>query len=221
MNVIGVEGQKAGEVDRVVIDPRDGRVTDIIVRSGFLFPTDKVIPVDLVSHTTEDELKLKVMADEAKGYPDFIETTYIPVDEHALNSYGYGSDATLPTPYYWYPYIGSAAGTWGGTPSVGSNPDAYTYPLRETKEMNIPRGTVALKEGARVTGVDGKQVGDLERVITDNEKDKITHLVISKAGVNKERKLVPASWISHVESDSVELAVDANFIDTLRDYKEE
>lgn len=220
MDVIGVDGEKVGEIDRVVIDPRSGEVTDIVVRSGFLFPTDKVVPVHLVNRTTKDEMKLTVMAEEANNFSDFLETTYIIADEHQLNRYGYTSDETLATPYFWYPYAGTTAGIWGGTAPVSPSPDTYTYPYQQTEDVNIPQGTIPLKQGAKVTGIDGKQVGSLERVITDNEKDRVTHLVIVKGTINREKKLVPANWINNVTEDSVELAVNADFVDTLKSFKE-
>lgn len=218
MNAVGVDGSKVGEVDRVVIDPRSGEVTDIVVRSGFLFPTDKVIPVNKVSQTTEDELKLNVMAEEAKSFADFLDTTYVMVDERNLERYGYTSDTTLATPYYWYPYVGGGAGMVGR--AAPTDADAYAYPLAQQEEQNIRQGTVALKQGATVTGIDGEKVGSLERVITDNEKDRVTHLVITKGTLNRERKVVPANWINHVTEDTVELAVNADFVDTLKNLEE-
>lgn len=220
MNVVGVDGQKVGEVDRVVIDPRSGEVSDIVVRHGFLFPTDKIIPVSLVNHTTNDELKLNVMADEIRNLADFLETSYIIADETHLNRYGYTTDETLATPYFWYPYAGPTPGIMGGTPPVTPVPDTYTYPYEQAEDTNIRQGNIALKEGAKVTGIDGKQVGSLERVITDNEKDRVTHLVITKGLLDRTRKVVPANWINNVTEDNIELAVNADFIDTLKDFKE-
>lgn len=221
MNVVGVGGEKAGEVDRVVIDPRSGEVTDIVVRSGFLFKTDKVIPVDRVTHTTEDEMKLNITADEADEFPDFVETTYVMTDERERTrlGYEYGADANLATPYYWYPYGSAGMGMWGRP--LPSYPAAYTYPYQRRELENIPEGTVPLKQGAKVTGVDGKDVGSLERVITNSENDEVTHLVITKGMLNREKKMVPANWINHVTEEKVELAVNADFVDTLKDFKED
>lgn len=47
-DVFTIDGDKVGSIDRVVIDPRNNEVTHLVVRKGFFFPTDKVVPMDLV-----------------------------------------------------------------------------------------------------------------------------------------------------------------------------
>ena len=43
-NIYNQNGDKVGSIDRLVIDPRTNEVTHIVVRKGFLFTKDKVIP---------------------------------------------------------------------------------------------------------------------------------------------------------------------------------
>src|SRR6185295_19741970 len=74
-------------------------------------------------------------------------------------------------------------------------------------EQNIPDGTVALKEGAKVITADGKHVGNVERVLADSSVDQITDLVISTGLINKEMRLIPIKWVMTVDEDTVHLRV--------------
>ncbi len=94
--VILADGRKLGYLDRIVIDPRTKEVTHLIVKKGFIFVHDKVIPVDLIETTGEDRVILKKEAEEGDNFPDFEETHYIEV--------GHGGKAALEyaRPIMWY-----------------------------------------------------------------------------------------------------------------------
>jgi hypothetical protein len=96
--------------------------------------------------------------------------------------------------------------------------DQHDY-VRKT-EQNIPEGTVALEEGAQVISSDGQHVGDVERIFTDPLADRATHLLIAEGLLLKQKKLIPARWLSLVLEDRVHLLVEAGFIDRLPDYEE-
>ena len=197
-SVISADGEQVGELDRVVIDPKNGSVTHLVVRKGFLLPVDKVIPVELVSSSQENEVHLKEESGRMEELPDFIETNFLPLDEQEMARHGYTGD--IAHPIYWYPGVGAAPLMWGGgywgttSPAMGY---PNIYPVEQ--DQNIPEGTVALKQGARVIGMDGEHVGDVAEVLTESEHDRITHLVITKGVIGKQRKLIPANWIDGIK----------------------
>jgi uncharacterized protein YrrD len=86
-------------------------------------------------------------------------------------------------------------------------------------EKNIPEGTVALEEGAKVVDREGKHIGDVERIFTDSLEDRATHLLISEGLLFKEKKLVPTSWLLNVFEDEVRLSVEADVVDNLPEYQ--
>lgn len=206
--VFTANAEEVGHIDRVVLDPRTNQVAGVVVRKGFLFVTDKVVPIDFVFQTTEDRMMLRQgVGVELKNLPDFEETHYIPID--AADSQPPANASSL----YWYPPIGFN--------SMYSS--AYPYPIpnyRVETDKNIPEGTVALKEGARVTSSDEKHVGNVERVFMDTKTDKATHLLISQGLFFKERKAVPISWISKVDEDEVHLTVSSDLLSRLHGYEE-
>jgi uncharacterized protein YrrD len=201
-DVITAAGDKVGILDRVVIDPRTGRITDIVVRRGFLLVTDKVVPVGLVQSATRDRIILLPIAN-FDTLPDFETSNYVTADQWNVTT-------SEVIPIYWNPPIGTTAG----------------YPFfiepydRVEVEKNIPQGTIALKEGAKVYNADGQHVGDVVRVFYDPETNQMTHILMQHGLLTKEKKLIPANWIMKIFPERVDLAVGSQVIDQVKAYQE-
>jgi sporulation protein YlmC with PRC-barrel domain len=215
-SVFTSDGQHVGEIDRVVIDPKTDEITHVVVEKGFLLTVDKVVPISLIGPATENRVTLRENAGDLEALPDFEEKHYVLLDEKRLKE---ASSQGYPRPLHWYPPVRTMwwhNGGYLGYPGFFG----YTMPpyVLET-ERNIPEGTIALREGAKVLSSDGKHVGDVEAVLTDPEEDRATHLVISQGLLLKERKLVPTSWISMVMSDEIHLAVGSHLIEGLQEYE--
>jgi uncharacterized protein YrrD len=209
-NVFTSDGQEVGDVDRVVLDPVTKDITHLVVRKGFLFTEDKVVPVELVDSATEERVVLKGVED-LEALPNFEETYYVRVtgtDKEVSRTPGY------VRPYYWYPP--AHINWWSATRYSVYPPPPYVLEVRR----NIPEGTVPLKEGAHVIASDDGHVGDIERVFADPTEDRATHLLISKGLFLKERKVVPTSWIARVSEEEVHLAVGSNLLEDLPEYQE-
>jgi uncharacterized protein YrrD len=207
-SVITVDGKDVGHIDRVVLDPRTKEVTHVVVRKGFLFTEDKVVPVDLIGAATEDHVTLREDAGDLERLPDFEERHFVMPgrDEWAQDP----ERMHYAQPMYWYP------------PTIPLAPYlAQPVPVYKVEtDENIPPGTVALKEGAKVVSADDKHVGNVERILTDPQADWVTHFVISQGLLLKEKKLVPTSWVSLIEEDEVHLAVGSETLDKLSPYKD-
>lgn len=196
------DGQNVGHIDRVVIDPRTKQVTHVVIRKGFLFTEDKVVPIDWLAAITEDRITLRDDAGDLQALPNFEEKHLVTVGReelgHAPSSVGY-----VPS-LYGYPLI--------------DLPDQPRQSYITQTERNIPEGMVALKEGAKVMSADDKHVGNVECILTDPQADRATYLLISKGLLLRERKLVPTGWVNIVGEDEVYLAVGSRFLDQLREY---
>ena len=205
--VFSGEGEKIGTLNRVVIDPRTREVSSLIVGKGTLFRTDKVIPITLVDLDSEDRIVLKkTNQDVLEDFPDFETAHYIPLDEPD-NPYHEVIEAS-----YWYPPIhpGWAIGNFAGHPLP-------KYVLKT--DQDIPEGTVALEEGAKVISRNGEHVGNVEEVITESQDNRVTHFVISEGFLLKERKLVPAVWVAKVAEDEIHLSVESSLFERLPEYQ--
>jgi uncharacterized protein YrrD len=218
MNLISNDGHKIAELERVVINPHDGAVSHIVVQKGFLMLQERVLPVDMVQSTSANDIYLRIDKAQMDQLPQFIDTEYISLGEEDVARHGY-KEATSPLPLYWYPMTSTAPLTWGGG-YMGTVPGASEYPYRVRLEENIPEGTVALKEGAKVVGSDGKSVGSVTKIVVGNDDERMTHLIITKGILSKEKKLIPAHWIDQVQEDKVELSVSSKLVENLIDYQE-
>jgi uncharacterized protein YrrD len=213
VSVFTSDGQEVGKIDRVVINPVNKEVTHVVVRMGFLFAADKVVPVSLVGPATEERVTLRGDKAELEALPDFEERHYIPITSAEAQRDEKPGGAL---PLYWYPPVGFA---WWGTERV---PGFYGYavsPYVVKTERHIPEGEVALKEGAKVLSVDGDHVGHVEAILTDVETDRATHILISKGLFLKETKLVPTTWISTVSENEIHLLVSSSLLGDLPAYE--
>jgi uncharacterized protein YrrD len=216
-DVYTAHGDKVGEINRVVIDPKTNEVTHVVVKKGFLFTEDKVVSISLIGPTIEDRIMLREGAGDLEALPDFEETHFVTPDKEVETK---TSPPRQAQQLYWYPP--TATIWWHPGGSIGHPGLFYTIPPYVVQtERNIPSGTVALKEGAKVISADNEHVGDVEMVLTDPQENRATHLVISKGLLSKERKLIPTPWVSIVMSDEIHLAVSSDVIERLRDYEPE
>lgn len=205
VSIVAENGQEVGHIDRVVVDPQTRVVTHIVVRKGFLFKEERVVPIALIADATEDRITLRADAGDLEALPPFEEKHYVQPE---------GGTAPTNSP------SGSAPSLYGPSPLGGalgaSLPDEKYI---EQIEQNIPEGTVAMKEGAKAITTEGKHVGNVERVFTDSPEERATHLLISKGLLSKERKLIPITWVTIMGEDEVHLAVTEEALENLSVYQ--
>lgn len=202
--VLSAEGKHLGSLERVVVNPQTNVVTDIVVRTGGLLRNEeKVVSINLVNGTTVDYILLNEGADDLAEYPNLEEEQPVveegdEVDTSAISD---RKPHAIPgNPFVSIPIM----------PVVNNE-------MTTQATLNIPKGTVALKEGAKVFTSDGGHVGNVERVLADPTKDTITHLVVSKGLFIRESKLVPIRWVSNLGEDTVQLRVNSDSVEELAD----
>lgn len=187
--------KEIGHVDRVVLDPKTKRISHIVVSKskGLLSNETRVLPVGLIANATEDEVVLKADTLDVSDLPQFEETHYVRTAE-------IGGDTTPSV--YGYPA------------STGNDGSAYTKQV----DQNIPEGSVALKEGAKVITEDGHTAGKVEQILADPGTRQATHIVVSKGVINKEQRLIPTFWIRLFGEEEIHLAAPANVLSKLQTY---
>ena len=206
-DVFNAQGEKLGTLQRVIIDPDSKAVTHVVVEKGLLFSTNKVISIS--EFDSQDEERLVVTGSgDPDDYPAFEESQYVNLDES-------DRPETDVEGAYWYPPANLA--WWRtGAAYMGYYPPMPSYVMRTTQ--NIPEGTVALEEGAKVTSRDDKHVGNIEQVIVEPEDNRATHFVVH-GGLFSERKLIPVLWISTIGENEVHLSVGSQLLERLPEYK--
>ena len=205
-DVLTATGKQLGSLERVVVNPGTNEVTDIVIRGGPLFNKEnRVVPIDLVAETTEDQVMLHSEAEDLKSFPPFEEIRIL--DEDDLKS-----DPDVVTPPIIY-----------GLPGMGMGSVIMPAPEEQvstTIEQNIPEGTVALKEGAKVLTADKKHVGNVNRVLADPSVNQVTHLLITQGLLVKEQKLIPINWVRTLNEEAVQLRVKEDVVAALESTTE-
>jgi uncharacterized protein YrrD len=208
--VFTAEGEKVGNISRVVIDAKTRDVTDLVVeRGGLLSQDEKVIPAGLVDLQNEDRITLRETNQGIDDFMDYETTYYVPVERG-------GAPYENVEANYWYPPVNFQM----QMPRVGLISEAIPDQVAET-ETSIPQGRVTISEGAQVVSADEKHIGNVEQVITDANSKTVTHFVISKGFLLKEHKVIPLSWVRGVEGDKVRLSVESSLFERLPDYNAE
>jgi len=70
-SVISADDQKVGNLERVFTNDKMTQATHLLVKDGWLFQTEKVIPVSWIDNVDEDEIHLTVDAPVLERVPPF------------------------------------------------------------------------------------------------------------------------------------------------------
>jgi uncharacterized protein YrrD len=190
------DGRHLGNVDRLVVDPGSRRVTHIVIRRGHLLPEDKVIGVEQLSTATEERIVLD--AEPGKLTP-FEERHYVPLDEGTRRQWGIDQGVPL------------LRGSWMASGSI-----PYADVTAERIERNIPKGDVAVAEGAAVVDSNGEHVGRVLELVTDPKSGRITCLLIEAGHLwGKHPKAIPINWVSTFGEGQITLAVGAKTLENV------
>lgn len=217
--------EPCGTLDKVVVDPQDDRITDIIIERGAPNKTGRVVPVSVVTEATETAIYLGVSAADLDRYPAYrLPESQVPeyrAPEAQVPEYGADqSPQPADTASQAYPTIGSDSGvdvpqgmaagqgvSRRGVPSQGATGvlpgDGAGLPLAP-----VASGMPVLSEGARLATVD--------RVIADRTTGELTHLILRR-GTTPHYRVLPASGIAAVDEHGVTLG--PTLWDTLHRYE--
>jgi uncharacterized protein YrrD len=195
-SVLAADGRAVGRLDRVVLNPETKVLSHIVVRSGSLFSKkeEKVVPVEEIAEATREQIVLRTS--DLDSLPALQEERAVAFSEDQPPA---GSSAQ-PLLY--------------GSPMTGT-PAPAQHPFITRFEQNIPEGTVAMKEGARVISVEGKRVGSVERVLARAPEDRATHLLVSSGLFVREKKMIPIAWVLMLGEAEVHLRVKKDSVEKL------
>lgn len=70
-SIVSLDGETVGDVDAVLTDAKEDRVTHLVASTGFLLTERKLIPTTWISEVTEDEVRLNVDATMFENVPAY------------------------------------------------------------------------------------------------------------------------------------------------------
>jgi sporulation protein YlmC with PRC-barrel domain len=180
----------------VLINPVADEVTSLVVRETSS-NTDYIVPVDVISATIADTIRLNCSMAELKKMKPFIETQYVeskvPVGHIGLagGMYGMGN-------YYYLPYV---------TPEL-----IVRAPV---EHLRIPAGELAVRRGTRVEAKDG-YVGKVDEFVINPETGHITYLVMREGHLwGAKNVIIPLSAMDDSGDDTLFLNLDKQEVEAL------
>ena len=199
------DGQKLGNVERLILNDRRFRVKALVVHN-LLLGGDKIVEMPLAERVGEEGIVLRIDADEAERLPAFVRETFVEVSPEAALDALYASFAP-------------GAGTFLAAPPVAGRrtiedftDDGRLTPIPPdatvTVESNVPDEYDVIGPGTDVFAVDGRKVGTVFEVMVDRDGD-ITGFVVEKGFLFKHDVFVPVDWINDIGNDHIHLKVTA------------
>lgn len=196
--VFNANGDEIGHITRVVLHPDTKVLTHVVVRKKKLFEKDeKLMPIDQIADTSGALITLRETAEDLDVLPSFEEKHFIMQEG---TSEGTTPATQVPTAY--------------GVPLVNSS-NATAGKYVTVIEQNIPPGTVAVKEGAKVVTAEGKNVGKVESIMANTPDDQATHLVVTSGVMTEEKKLVPIQLVDEIDEKEIRLNVNKDSVKEL------
>lgn len=154
------DGQDAGVVDKVIMDPNSGEVTTVVVRRGGLLHHDVEVALNQIVSGPDGQPRVDLAADALADLPAFEEANYttIPAAVNVPSEYP-GATALWP--------LASTPMSFGGEPPPygGRAVQEEVATQLYTADLN----NAVIQSGSAVYSKEGHKVGEVERLAFDTD----------------------------------------------------
>jgi uncharacterized membrane protein len=170
----------AGHSTAIIVDPASHQISHFVVREQNQPHTPRLVPLDRVSETGHNLIRLNCTCAELANLEPFADVEYRTIEVPHYESTGYSG-----SPYY--------------MPEITTIPVEHEY---------IPPGMMAVRPGTLVEATDGA-VGQVDELLTNPDTGQITHLVLRQGHLwGQKAVLLPLSFVKKVENETVYLTLD-------------
>jgi sporulation protein YlmC with PRC-barrel domain len=181
----------------VLINPVIDQVTHFVVKEDSSPNTEYIVPVDFVTETKSDTIRLRCSKAELEKMDPFIKTTFVEENMPDRNL-GYMGGLYAQGSYYYLPFV--------------SPEPRVQVPI---EQRQIPLGELAVTRGTRVEATDGF-VGKVDEFVVNPENGHITHLVMREGHLwGKKDVIIPLSAMGDNRKDTVFLKLNKQEIESL------
>ena len=186
-----------GRSEYVLINPVIDQVTHLVVQEDSSPNTEYIVPVDIVSATIADTIRLRCSKAELEKMDPFIKTKFI--------------EEKVPSGHFTYEGAMRGMGSSYYLPYVTSEKTVY----ESVKNQQIPPGELAVRRGTRVKATDG-YVGKIDEFVVNPENSHVTHLVMREGHLwGQKDVIIPISEMGDTRDDTVFLKLDKQQIEAL------
>ena len=200
------DGERLGKVDRLILNSQNQHLEAFVINRKFL-AKDKVVALELIDHVDPGRVVLSLTAEEAEALPNFVESQHVEVpDRDELADPDLAPDAVGPERVLYVAPPVEVMAYRAGVPSAMAAPRAPEPVL--VNVLNIPEQDVMVSSGSDVVGIDGKKVGEVERVLFDDDGG-VREVVVKTGFLFKHKVTISGEWIAELDDDRIKLSVPA------------
>jgi uncharacterized protein YrrD len=203
--VVGRDG-KLGEVHRVIVDARSNHVTDLVVKHGFLWGNERVVPLGCVGGVEDGAVHLDLDEDGFKALNGFAPDHFHAPDPDYIGPPGMDHGEFL---------LNSMVATGGGAGlglSGGTKPLGYPGGEQVTPN-NMQRPAYAA--GMDVLDAMGEKVGEIHDFAVDSGTGRLTRLVLRRGFLLHHDTELPLAWVENLGDDGLLLNVSKTQVEQL------
>jgi sporulation protein YlmC with PRC-barrel domain len=190
MDIVGVDGEKLGVVDSLVMDPKTGEVRSIVLRKGWFFPTDIIIPMQAVTAIDEQQVRVNFGKEDAENMTEYMDADYM----------------TPPAGYF-----GTSGVFWPVANVYASNSSLVVDDQIHERDPDA----IILSEGTLVVDQDGEDVGRITELATD-ERGRVSGFKVEEGLLRHHERYIPAHFIAAADDNLVRLSAGKADLEELR-----
>jgi sporulation protein YlmC with PRC-barrel domain len=180
----------------VLINPLFESVTHLVVIEA-VSNAEYIVPVEFVSETAADKIRLRCSKAELGNMKPFVQTEFVE-EKVPDRNFAYGGGLYGMGSYYYMPYV---------TPEL-----TVKVPV---EHLQIPPGELAVRRGTRVEATDG-YVGKVDEFVVNSRNGHITYLVMREGHLwGKKNVIIPLSAMEDTGEDTVFLNIDKQQVEAL------
>ena len=193
-SVVSREGHKLGTLSRFVFRKSDFKLTHIVIDTGILrsgeplwkggwgLSHDRVVPLGALDSASSHEIRLTMTADDFRDHSrDYIEEYFAPIP-----------DLQKGEP--------DSSDLWRFAASIPGEPGPYML----LQDIAMPPGAEDITKDSPVWRLNPHQkIGEVERVLFDEDTGKITALVVRRGFLFSKDVVLPAERVVEVVGDIV------------------
>jgi hypothetical protein len=177
-----------GRSTAIIMNPVSNEVTHLVVHESGMLGIERMTPVELVTESTPELIRLRCTKDELAEMTPFVTTNYLP----ALPGFRPGYDAGM---MFW-PYMSVQ-------PRIGID------------DESTPQGELAIHRGSHVHATDG-HIGEVEEFLINPMDNGITHVILREGHFwNRQDVTIPITDIDHIDADTVYLKLNKHDVEAL------
>jgi len=210
-HVESVEGKDVGRLHSVVIDPRDNEVTHIVVNTGPHFPEPgfgapdlKDVPIDLMEDAGDEKVILRCTREQFGKLPVHVQTDFTPASTPSMEP-----EKTDAVHRIWNIGVALAA-------SFANTLTGIAVPAETVRKASF--GREILNDAPIWRLEPHSHIGDVERVLVDEDTDEIRDLVIRRGVVFHQDVVLPVDYVTEILDGVIHVQISDDELRGLQPY---